>query len=395
MQHLIETLKTLDTVSPEHFAEEYGVNVNIEGNLYQFKYLQLSAKWNHPLVHECRGVILRNVEGQWEVASLPFDKFFNQHEGHCPVFNADTFARMTSGMEFHEKADGTCIQLWWDTERKLWRASTLGTITPSLVMEEDYTFDTLFDNVSGVDINVREGLNKNLTYVFELCAEVNRIVTKYNTDHCVLLSIRDKRDGTYLSLEGDEARFICENANVRLPVRYSFTELGISTLEEAKAFVEEAKNDPRFGEWPEGFVIYFGGRPIAKMKNTRYVQLHHVGGGDFKATRNRVIEAYFDGNLDDVYGVLTDRMKAFADDLKEQVIRIESDVMAKVVEVQEGAPYETQKDYALKVVSLVDRVFHGFFFQQKDAILNHQGNLRELFQSWLSMHQGKFNWKGV
>jgi hypothetical protein len=298
-------------------------------------------------------------------------------------------------MEFHEKADGTCIQLWWDTQRETWRASTLGTITPSLVMEEDYTFDTLFFNVSGVDINIREGLNKNLTYVFELCAEVNRIVTKYSTDHCVLLSIRDKRDGSYLSLEGDEARFICENANVRLPVRYSFTELGISTLEEAKAFVEEAKNDPRFGEWPEGFVIYFGGRPIAKMKNTRYVQLHHVGGGDFKATRNRVIDAYFDGNLDDVYGVLTDRMKAFAEGLKEQVIRIESEIMAKVVEIQEGAPYETQKDYALKVVGLVDQVFHGFFFQQKDAILNHQGNLRELFQAWLSMHQGKFDWKGV
>lgn len=386
---LLNYIKTLSDINGKHFAEDFGINMNQEGDFFQFKYMMLTAKWTVPMVHESRGVILAREGKDWRIASRPFDKFFNQHEGYCPVFDAEEFARRTSRMEFHEKADGTCIQAWHDGTR--WRASTLGTITPSSVGDEPFTFEELFWKVACLD-PVLDSLDKEATYVFELCADANRIVTRYENDHCVLIGIRHKVSGEYASLDSGMALTVCEGTNVRLPHRIPFRDIAVKNLDHARQFVEEAKDDPRYGEWPEGFVVYQEGAPVAKMKNTRYVELHAVGGGDIKQSKNKIIEAVFNGNLDDFYVMLSERLKAFADGVQEKVATMISSDMKNIAKVQEGY-YPDQKAYALAVKEYTNGPLQSFMFQNKSAVLSKDPLLQVHLEKWLSQNYAKFNWK--
>lgn len=158
----------------------HGVNTQIEGCYYQFKYEMLMAvnNWND-INGMCRGLILKRTQDQWKIVSLPFFKFFNQIEHECPVSRKEAFQLFSPRMSFIEKADGTGIQLWHDEGK--WRASTLGKITND---EFDDLFWGLFEKD---DLNV---LDHQVTYLFELCTEKNRIVTKYTKDKLFLLGGR-------------------------------------------------------------------------------------------------------------------------------------------------------------------------------------------------------------
>lgn len=84
-------------------------------------------------VDECRGLICHRGQDQWEVVSRPFDKFFNRNEPSCPY--ADTTAFDENVSQFYisgsnrrsllltviEKADGTCMQLWYCTPQDIQR----------------------------------------------------------------------------------------------------------------------------------------------------------------------------------------------------------------------------------------------------------------------------------
>jgi hypothetical protein len=177
-----------DTIAV-HFMEKFGVNVKTEDDLFLFKYNQLSVKWTEKITHECRGCILSFREGAWKFISRPFDKFFNVGEFYCS-FNIDDFKDKKDQYSLVEKADGTCIQLYYDG--KFWRASTLGSITPTEINDTGKAFDVLFwemfgDNVSDADIG--------FTFVFELCSWHNRIVSKYPTPRLYFLGARDNSNG--------------------------------------------------------------------------------------------------------------------------------------------------------------------------------------------------------
>lgn len=62
---------------------------------------------------------------------------------------------------------------------KGWRASTLGRITPSIEMEE--LFWNLFSSSVAPENhdNLVSLLDKNYTYIFELCGKLTKVVTMY------------------------------------------------------------------------------------------------------------------------------------------------------------------------------------------------------------------------
>eukprot|EP01124_Arcella_intermedia_P003883 TRINITY_DN12191_c0_g1_i2.p1 TRINITY_DN12191_c0_g1~~TRINITY_DN12191_c0_g1_i2.p1 ORF type:complete len:551 (+),score=162.82 TRINITY_DN12191_c0_g1_i2:43-1695(+) len=89
----------------------FGVNVWIEGDFYSFKYEACTVIDWIPAVNECRGFIAYRSPKCWEVASRPFDKFFNQNEPECPFNKYNTFD--PEQFYLSEKADGSCIQFWY------------------------------------------------------------------------------------------------------------------------------------------------------------------------------------------------------------------------------------------------------------------------------------------
>jgi len=367
-----------------HFLEKFGVNVKIENDLYLFKYGQIEAKWTEAITHECRGIILRNTDDGWKVVSRPFDKFFNIGEGYCKVNDKYEIFNLSA----YQKLDGTCAQVYFDEVLNKWRMSTLGTITPLNVGDISLTFDDLFwkvandryaDFVRLLDFNL--DLRK-YTIICELCTVENMVLTRYEKDSIYLLGCRNKETGELVKIA----------LPLDIPVKWKFSEIGISTIEEAKNWVElESKKTELYGMYNEGFVLYDDKGPVAKMKNSLYIQLHHtVGAGDVRCTRNKVIEAFICGNMDDIYPVLTPSMQEFADKLRDWWINKLKEISTMVNSLCD-LRFETMKEYALYIQANIPQNLQALFYQgktQKDGKFFFDKSLD--ISKWLESSYKKF-----
>lgn len=375
------------------FQVKFGVNVRQEGDLFLFKYGLITARW-HDVTKECRGTILRLGDHGWDLLARPFDKFFNQHEGHCPVFEADAFAAALPTSALTVKADGSCIQVWHDGNA--WRVSTLGTITTLNVYDNKFTFEHLFRKTVG-NIFWQE-LDSNLTYLFELCTEDNRIVTQYAADHAVLLAARDRSSGAYLQdIELDYEIYdgAFREANIVRPQLLHPYELGLRSLNDVKDFIEESSHTDKYGKYPEGFVLYDwqSFHPLAKMKNAKYTSLHSFGGGDIAHSKNQIIDAIFLGYVDDIYDVLSDRLRGFADDVKIRASDLTHETL-EMLDKMKSVDFSTRKAYAAFVQNHAEPKVQGFFFKNaNDFMKKDLDDAGERFEKWLKEHYGRFDWK--
>ncbi|MDE1867846.1 MAG: 2'-5' RNA ligase, partial [Thaumarchaeota archaeon] len=76
----------------------------------------IEAPKGHPIVEDCRGLIL-DSENNWNIVALPFKRFYNYAEGHAAKIDWST-ARI------QEKVDGSlCIVYFYDNK---WHVATRG-----------------------------------------------------------------------------------------------------------------------------------------------------------------------------------------------------------------------------------------------------------------------------
>jgi hypothetical protein len=371
------------------FLTKFGVDVRFSGNKMLTKYNMLEAKFTESITSECRGHIVKNVNGVWKTICNPFNKFHNLSEGYCPIFDKSAFEADLNKLTATIKADGSLINVYWDEDVNDWKVSTSGSIEPGKVGDYPITFDALFWQIFGESKkSIFSSISKEYTFIFELCSVMNRIVTRYKNDRVYLLAIRHNESGEYV-----DASKYSGVLGVEMPVTVSLSSLGIKTQEELIKWVEDTTADDAETQYKEGYVIYRNGIPISKVKCARYRSLHSIGGGDVGCTRNNIIECFFAGSIDDIYGFLVDSMKEFADKLKEKVIILHQKVNSSIRALK-GREFASQKEYALWVLGNVDKQFAAFFFANKESLMKGEIDA-DAFIHWLKVNQGKFDayWK--
>jgi hypothetical protein len=382
-------------------SAEFGVDVKVEphfdSHLYIFKYNMLTAQWLKPLTHECRGIILRPSKDGWEIMSYPFNKFFNQHEGHCSISKKEDFDKSIPELEFVEKADGTCIQVWFDRWNDAWRVSTLGAITTLPIHDSGITFDTLFWNTVGGH-SIEADFVRGNTNVFELCGKLNRVVTRYPNDRVYILGIR-QADNTFVEQETIKNLNYVKSGKIHVPKRAKLSDIGITSLEDAQAWIEKQVADiSTYGEYAEGFVLYDKFGPSCKMKNSVYLALHHSL-SDSACTLKAVIHSLFSGTMDDLYAALPEEYQKFADKLKTWLNEYKVHLNVNVAPKFRTTPFATRKDYALFVQALSpkEKQFQTFFFSDQKGICDQNVDLGELFISWILQNHEKYYdyWKSM
>jgi hypothetical protein len=243
---------------------------------------------------DCRGTILRrngphnasqshdNVVG-WKVTCHPYEKFFNQQEKHCPVNTAADFNRNITQYTLVEKADGTMVSAWFRKHDTLandgngdgdsdgrWQIST-GT-----AISADTTFLSLMKPL--LDLSVAQTsshLNKEFTYMFELCCEANRVITRYSQDRVFLIAAIHNATGAYESSQALDTLSTQLGAHVYRPRSFSALTLGLKSLNDTLAWVEQQASNAEFGVYPEGFVVFWNDHPLCKMKNRSYAAMHN------------------------------------------------------------------------------------------------------------------------
>lgn len=265
---LNEYMRTHSSSWKEDF-EKMGIDLQFEGDYVLLKYNMLRNptifSWN-PFTKEARGIIVDTTN--YRVVCKSFDKFFNAGESESAIGDIN----WRDGVVVKEKMDGTCMRLWFDHKGIGWRLSTLGAITP-----ESRFVDMFWDAAAQQHLPLSL-LDKNSTYVFELCGYENPIVCKYD------FQIKLFYLSSFANYNGQE---IMGDIGIERPRQYE-----VNSFEECKSIVEKMNGGNHIDE--EGVVVWCpstGAR--IKIKNARYFEMHRIaanGKPSFKNLMNAIVD---------------------------------------------------------------------------------------------------------
>lgn len=323
-------------------AKEYPHPEGSSSKLVVLNYDQIRSPKTHPIIKECRGLIVEYVDelGRWYVVSRSFDRFFNLGEADAQPENIDF-----SCCDVVEKVDGSLIKIYeFNSE---WHISTRGTAFAESSCNGWATFRELV--LKALDLSDEEFqekcwecLDSYYTYIFELTCPENRIVRPYEGYTLWYLGARHNISYEY----GDHLEKIDA---LRLGAR----EIKLFDLHNAEQIVEATKGMQTLDE---GFVVVdiASGAPICKVKSPLYVHVHRMR-GEVGLTPKRIYEliaineteeylTYFPEDSEKVHSVLTKVVSTLveAEELFEEVKKEES-----------------QKEFALKVK---DKVYSDLMF---------------------------------
>jgi len=298
-------------------AKEHGVYASFSksGHKFSLNYDQIEAKETNPLAQECRGLVLACEDGavvvgqevngrlnydyivprETRILAFPMRRFFNYGQGCAAEINWSD-----PKLAVLEKLDGTLCIVYYDPFTSQWCVATRSVPEADLTMDNGiFTFRTLFekalfDTCGKSFSDFTNGLNKRITYCFELTTPYNRIVVNYTDCRVTLLAARQ--------LYGDFSEFDLANLggglrwvdydNLTAEVKEQLTALGHDKNDTPEAFVpvpfhldgvpivqtHKFSTIPELLDWVsslnpidhEGVVVKQGENRI-KVKNASYV----------------------------------------------------------------------------------------------------------------------------
>ena len=279
----MEVVKYLKEHGLEKLVEEFAIRVTSYPEdsdsklLHVLNYNQIdSTPKAHPIVMECRGLIL---DSEFNVVSRSFDRFFNL--GEQPETQTDI--DMEQAICF-DKVDGSLIKIYnW---RNTWYISTRGT---AFAEGKSNGFNLTFKDLVLKALNLpddkhfqaqcKQYLDKDWTYIFELTCMENRIVKFYEGYKLHYLAARNNKTYAYGFCDFEAVQF---GAHC---VKHHF-------FDTVEACIETAKTLP---DLEEGYVLYQKGCPVAKIKSPAYCAVHLLRGEGLNS--KRMIELILTNNL--------------------------------------------------------------------------------------------------
>ena len=267
---VIDYLKKNDI---ESLKSEFGINVKEYDELYVLNYDQIESLKAHPIVAECRGLIL---DKQFNVVSRSFDRFFNFGENGAGE-NCDF-----SKCNIYEKLDGSLINVYH--YKGNWYVSTRGTafaesdvhgfrlsfkdlVYKALNVSTQEEFNSMFDSL---DLEHKEFY----TFICEVTSRENRVVTHYEGYTLWLLAVRNQTNGSYLNK--DHLKEWAARNNIKFPIEYHF-----KSIDDCMKAIDELT------DLEEGYVVYEDA-PVFKLKSPVYVAVHRLKGEGL--TPKRIID---------------------------------------------------------------------------------------------------------
>lgn len=241
----------------------------------------ISASFKDPVVKNSRGIILHR-NSTFDVACHAFDKFCNYGESGAAKIQWST-ARV------QDKLDGSIIKLWYNTIDDCWAWSSSSLIKASDSFADAAHTRSLMDIIKEtpeyaiiIEKIENNNLDKNCTYIFELCSQYNTIVIKYTTPKLWHIGTRN--------IKSEEEMYYNIDDKIDQPKEYD-----IHSIEEAKETVARLSNHAR--DVKEGFVIVDGNYNRVKLKTPEYLALHYMR--DSSQKPNHALELVLHGDLEE------------------------------------------------------------------------------------------------
>ena len=324
----------------EALKEEFGIKYRIypEDRMVLLDYDQIESPKSHPIVIECRSLILSYPDFS-NVVSRKFDRFFNY--GECPEYYHD-FDFKDSVV--YEKADGSLIGVYFNFETGRWEISTRGMakaegphlfyptfrdcVLDTFGFQDEAHFQSVFNYVG----------NYYYTYVFECTGPKNKCVKRYDTPEMVCLGVIYNDVGKAIRNKENEVECLLAGnfgLNVRLPVVYDSTD-----VDSIVKMVSEFKN------LDEGVVVFDpSSNKRIKIKSATYVAAHKLRGNDPVPTTKNLLTVLFEGEVDELLAYFPE-FKEYVEPLQAKI----AEALAEMMEVWHNVSgIENQKDFALAI----------------------------------------------
>lgn len=354
LKYLKEKFSSNLWISPEVFLylKSIGVDYNIHNSLIQLKYNIFSADWTKEIVKYCRGTII-DMETN-EYVATPFIKFFNRTEEQC-YYKLDNTIKDFDNGSLVQKCDGTCIILYWYKDR--WEVSTLGSIHNTSTLDNGKTFSEIFFSLSDLKY---DKLNKENTYIFELCCDVNQIVTKYSSDRIYYLGTND-REFKPVSLDISSV-----SNSILLPKSISYKYSEGDTWEVISKIIDEHFTKD-LGINPEGVCGYKDNVPVFKWKLSNYLLLHKTMSGNERYVKRSIVRMTLDGTIDDHYSNLADYQKEISDKARKFIVNLSIELENNYLALLENV--SSKKDLAIKT-DKIPWPYRSYYLHRYDKKVN-------------------------
>lgn len=343
----------------EKLKEEFAINVvEHEDGRTILNYDQIDSRpKTHPIVRECRGLVL-DRHNNFNLVARSFGRFFNMYE-----VEEDTNKFDWSDCIAYDKEDGSLITLYWFngeahlntrgsfghgtvgtsefTWRQLFGLALLNRYNPEAAPHsktEDFKLNELFKN---------HNFMKPLTYVFELCSSYNKIVTSYQQPTLFLLSVFDGEK----ELSPHTTSFESWSVDIPQPKVQRF-----HSPAEVQAYIDVISKDrPDF----EGVVLLDKNGHRLKVKSVKYLELHRTANNGSVRLED-MVAILLRGDKDEFvlfFPEYLDKLNA----LEEKIVQAEKEVGALWAAHKD---LDNRKEFALSIKA---SPYSSYLFQAKDG----------------------------
>ena len=336
--------------------------------IFSYHYASYSD-WEKPDALESRGVMFSlNTDGSLkDIVCRPMAKFFNYME------NPYTLSLDLSGtMLAMEKEDGSLISSYL-SDGYLYLKSKASLYSDQAVVSMQLLNTPKYSVLKSIiSMYENQGYTCNLEYV----APSNRIVLVYSEPALVLLNVRNRETGEYISFNdlyanGDVRQFLVKGATIaNIP----------NWLEQVKAATDI-----------EGYVCQLSDGTWFKIKTSWYVNLHNTK--DSVTNNKSLFQVIVAGAGDDIKALFagdtyaTEKIQAFEDvyfEFVENAVKI-------VVNTYKSVNGKERKDYAITSKSLLDATSYPWLFsllmQYYQSGLDYNNMVNSLGQLFLKNYE--------
>lgn len=286
----MKVLEYLENKTLEDLTEEFSIKVKDypEFGIAVLNYSQIDSPKYHPIVRECRGLIIDYCKLQ--PVSKTFKRFFNLNENENDEFDFNNYFRA------EEKADGSLMSVYFNYGK--WHVATRGSAFAEGTTASGLSFKDIFETAIGTDVNTfMTDMDRGYSYIFEMCSIYNKVVKVYNDPKVYLLSIQcvanDKEwDHLYVDC-------VAKHLGVSRPIVYD-----IESVDD----IHDTFND--FEPTEEGYVLIDSKKNRIKVKNPAYVDLHHMKGNG-EITPKRISDVVFRGETEEILSYFPEYREMF------------------------------------------------------------------------------------
>lgn len=325
---MLEVQRWLAEKPVESLSEELAISAKKHDTLplMILNYSQTDSPKLHPVVRECRGLVLHSESH--DVVARAFPRFFNL--GECSEEHSQF---QFEGCEATSKEDGSLLLLYkYDGK---WRINSRNGFGDGQMEWSGKTWEQGFCEAMGIesldgDEMERIGVSQFFTYVLEFCSPWNKIVRRYESPRCYLLAMYCGSTEVNPSEEAFQ-RF-------SRPERFQF-----ENAEEVQKYLRQrTETDPTF----EGVVLKDRSGMRIKVKSESYLRLHRIRGNNGSIVHPKHLLPF-------VLSGEEGELLAYFPEVLDEYLRIESiagqamDELWSLWETHREA--ESQKDFAMSV----------------------------------------------